>query len=228
VKKLRAALLGLCLSVAAFDAAAEEPSIDLALVLAVDCSFSVDASEFRLQMRGMGEAFRDPAVWDAIEAGRYKRIVVSAFQWSDNDNQVTIIPWTMIDSRESAQQLGATLETMTRRTVEGGTSITNALIYAAALFDAAPAALRNTVDVSTDGRNNIGGPLPPVRNGLVARGITINALAIANEFPTLDKYAETHIIGGHGSFVVKTSSYDDFGAAILRKLIREITGPGIV
>ena len=35
---------------------AEADEVDLALVLAVDCSFSVDAKEFALQMQGLGQA----------------------------------------------------------------------------------------------------------------------------------------------------------------------------
>lgn len=38
----------------------------LALVLAIDVSSSVDASDYRLQMRGLGEAFEDREVVDAI------------------------------------------------------------------------------------------------------------------------------------------------------------------
>jgi hypothetical protein len=228
MNRLRAALLVLLLSLLPMTARAEGEEVDLALVLAIDCSFSVDASEFRQQMQGTGQALRDDAVWEAIEMGRTKRIAITVFQWSDNDNQVTVVPWTVIDSKETAQAVGASLEILSRKTVEGGTSITNAMLFAAALFDSAPVAIRKVIDVSTDGRNNIGPPLPPVRDHIVSNNISINALAILNEFPMLHKYAEKHIIGGHGSFVVKAESYDDYGAAILRKLIKEITGPGVV
>ena len=33
-------------------------AVDLALALAIDCSFSVDADEFRLQMEGLGQIGR--------------------------------------------------------------------------------------------------------------------------------------------------------------------------
>jgi hypothetical protein len=206
----------------------DEPGYDLALVLAIDCSFSVDSSEFRLQMQGLGQALQDPDIWEAVQQGPKRRIAITAFQWSDNTNQMTIVPWTTIDNQQAAIALGQELEVMPRRLAEGGTSITNALLFAQTLLDSAPAATRRVVDVSTDGRNNIGPPLPTVRNRLVAQGITINALAIVNEFPNLDKYAEAQIIGGQSAFVVKAENYDDYGAAILRKLIKEITGPGTV
>jgi hypothetical protein len=201
--------------------------VDLALVLAIDCSFSVDATEFRLQMQGLGQALQDPSVMEAIRLQPRQRIVITAFQWSDNDNQRIVLPWTVIASPEDAMAAGQKLETMTRELAEGGTSISHALIFADSLFADAPSAARYVIDMSTDGRNNIGPPVAPVRDQIVLRGVTINALAITNEFPELDRYAERQIAGGAGNFVVKSQTYDDYGAAMLRKLIKEITGPGM-
>ena len=48
------------------DVGAQGRQVDLALVLAIDCSFSVDANEFRLQMEGIGKAFLEPDVKTAI------------------------------------------------------------------------------------------------------------------------------------------------------------------
>jgi Protein of unknown function (DUF1194) len=47
-------------------ARAQSGDVDLALVLAIDCSFSVDTSEFRLQMQGLGKALRRKEIHDAI------------------------------------------------------------------------------------------------------------------------------------------------------------------
>ena len=62
---------------------------------------------------------------------------------------------------------------------------------------------------------------------MVSQGITINALTILNEWPTLDSYFENNVVGGAGNFVMPANDYDDFAEAIYRKLLREITGPGI-
>ena len=59
---------------------AEDYEVDLVLVLAVDCSFSVDYKEFALQMEGLGEAFRRPEVKRAISLGNLQRIAVSVVQ----------------------------------------------------------------------------------------------------------------------------------------------------
>jgi len=115
-----------------------------------------------------------------------------------------------------------------RRVVQqGGTGISAALIFGGSLMTLAPAATRRVIDLSTDGRNNLGRPVYQARDQLVARGITINGLAIVNEWPTLDRYLEREVTGGPANFVVKAESYDDFGAAMQRKLIREIVGPGL-
>ena len=60
------AILGLSLKT---DVRAQGPHVDLALVLAIDCSFSVDANEFRLQMQGLGSAFLQPDIKKAITGG---------------------------------------------------------------------------------------------------------------------------------------------------------------
>jgi hypothetical protein len=206
---------------------AEDYEVDLALVLAVDCSFSVDFTEFALQMEGLGEAFRQPEVKRAIALGNLQRIAVSVVQWSDESNQMVVLPWTIIDSDEDSELVGETLARMPRRLAEGGTSISSALLYSAVHLARAPRSPRRVIDMSSDGRNNVGVPVPPVRDRLVAQGITINALAILNEWPTLDIYFQNQVVGGEGHFVIPANDYAAYREAILRKLLKEITGPGI-
>ncbi|MBC8036402.1 MAG: DUF1194 domain-containing protein [Rhizobiales bacterium] len=206
---------------------AQDSAVDLALVLAVDCSFSVDAVEFRLQMEGLGRAFLRPEVRKAIQAGHRQRIAVIVMQWSDEGNQMVVLPWTIVAGDADADEVGHILARMPRRLAEGGTSISAALIYGQALFATAPPAERRVIDVSTDGRNNIGAPVDAARDRVVASGITINGLTILNEWPTLDIYFEEQVAGGEGHFVMPANNYDAYGDAIYRKLLKEITGPGI-
>lgn len=206
---------------------AEEPRVDLALVLAIDCSFSVDATEFKLQMEGLGLALMRPEVKQAIRAGNHQRIAVAAMQWSDEGNQKVILPWTIITGDADADEAGQILRHMPRRLAEGGTSISAALMFAEAVLETAPPAERRVIDVSSDGRNNIGPPVSRVRDRLVAKGITINALTILNEWPTLDLYFNKQVAGGTGYFVIPANDYQAYAEAIYRKLLKEITGPGI-
>lgn len=206
---------------------ADDPEVDLALILAIDCSFSVDSREFALQMEGMGRAFQREEVKEAIASGARQKIAVAVVQWSDDRNQIVTLPWTVISGGADADELGKLLAAMPRQLTEGGTSISAALAFSAPLFAAAPSAERRVIDVSTDGRNNSGPPVSPMRDRLVAQGITINGLTILNEWPTLDSYFENNVAGGTGYFVIPAKDYDDYAEAIYRKLLREITGPGI-
>jgi hypothetical protein len=206
---------------------AQDYDVDLALILAIDCSFSVDTREFALQMEGIGRAFMREEVKKAIAQGQRQRIAVAVVQWSDERNQIVSLPWTMVSGDADADELGKLLMNMPRQLTEGGTSISAALGFSAPLFAAAPSAERQVIDVSTDGRNNSGPPVSPMRDRLVAQGITINGLTILNEWPTLDTYFENNVAGGVGFFVIPANDYEDYGEAMFRKLLREITGPGI-
>ena len=209
-------------------ARAQTADVDLALVLAIDCSFSVDTTEFRLQMQGLGQALRRKEIHDAIAQGTTGRIAVSVFQWSDDRSQLIVVPWTIIDGSASANALADRLETMPRKLAEGGTSISSAMRFAAAMLEAAPMrSERLVMDISSDGRNNIGISTDRVRNDIVNRGITINGLVIINEWPTLDRYFEQQVVGGPAHFVIVANDYPAYAEAIYRKLLREITGPGV-
>ena len=206
---------------------AQDFEVDMALVLAVDCSFSVDLGEFALQMEGLGQAFRRAEVKHAIALGNLQRIAVSVVQWSDESNQAVVLPWTIIASDDDAELLGERLARMPRTLTEGGTSISSALLYSAALLTKAPRTPRHVIDVSSDGRNNVGVPVNAVRDRVVAQGITINALTILNEWPTLNIYFQNQVAGGEGHFVIPANDYEAYADAIYRKLLKEITGPGI-
>ena len=162
--------------------------VDLALVLAVDSSYSVDTTEYRLQMEGLASAFLTREVIDAIKNGPSGRIAVSVVQWSDLKSQVVVIPWTIISDEKSAADLSSRISQTQRQTASGGTSITTMIKKGAAMLSNLPFyAERKVIDISADGRNNNGGDPRPIRNLVAASGITINGLAIINEVITLDK-----------------------------------------
>ncbi len=205
----------------------EDGAVDVALALAIDVSYSVDSFEHRLQMEGFGQALQSDEVMQAIKGGRHQRIAVVVYQWSDATNQQVIIPWTVIATQADAQRIAKNLAEGRRKVKEGGTAISAALLFGAEQFATAPGADRRVIDLATDGRNNIGRPTTVARDLVVAQGITINGLAISNEWKELARYLERQVIGGSSSFVEDARSYDDFGATMLRKLVREIAGPGV-
>ncbi len=221
------AILASSSGLAADDPAAVRP-VDLELVLAVDISSSVSREEFQLQAQGLATAFRDPAVVQAIAAAGDLGIAVALVQWSDNRRQFLATDWTLVSDAPSADAFAETLAVMPRRVVGGGTAIGGALAFSVKQIESnAFAGLRKVIDVSGDGRTNQGRPDIPLRDMAVARGVTINGLAIRNEDPELDRYYRANVIGGPGAFVVTANDYRSFAEAILAKLVREITGPPV-
>ena len=137
------------------------------------------------------------------------------------------MPWTVISTDDEIDAFADKLNSATRDLAEGGTSISSALLYSAVLMSKAPKSLRQVIDVSSDGRNNIGLPVAGARDRLVSLGITINGLAILNEWKTLDTYFQNQVVGGQGHFVIPANDYSAYSDAIYRKLLKEITGPGV-
>ena len=118
------------------------------------------------------------------------------------------------------------------------TSLSGAIDYSATLFAGNGfEGVRQVIDISGDGVNNRGRPPVLARDQAVAAGITINGLPILNDRPNpwggaapidLDRYYEENVIGGPGAFYIAARDFDDFAAAILSKLIREIAGRRIL
>lgn len=219
--RVAAASAALCILLGG--AAQAQQSVDLALVLAVDSSGSVDANEFRLQMDGLAGAFRHPVVVQAIERGEHGAIAVTLFEWSSQGQQHVGLPWTVVSDAESADVVAAIIDNSPRSIIGGSTSISDALRFAAALFPQCGCiAERMVVDVSGDGSNNNGPPPDMIRDQLVERGIVINGLTILTEEPRLREYFEASVIGGTGAFVMVAEDYRSFGNAVLAKLLTEI------
>ncbi len=221
--RLKVAILVLGWLAAAPGARAEP--VELELVLAVDSSFSVDREEFDLQMSGLARAFRDPRVIAANRACGDHGIAVCLAQWADNGQQSMALDWTAIHDADSAETFARRLEQTPRLIVGASTSITGALKFSMRQFERNGfEGRRLVIDVSGDGRHNQSTGPAAQRERAVDMGITINGLAILNEDHQLDRYYRDHVIGGTGAFVMTTDSYRDFAEAIVRKLVREISG----
>jgi hypothetical protein len=206
--------------------------VDLALVLAVDVSGSVDEAEAALQRKGYVDAITDPRIVKAIGSGILGRIAVTYLEWAGDGWQTPVIDWTMIDGPASAN---AFAKKLSDAPIGGGpwTSISDAIDFSVALHETSPfEATRKVVDISGDGPNNTGGFVVHARDEAVAKRVTINGLAIMNDrpnfgrvpMPNLDLYYRHCVIGGRGAFVIVANGFKDFAQAIRRKLILEIAG----
>ena len=216
-------LLGLLLLLFAPQSSAA-PVTDLALVLAIDGSYSVDDFEHSQQLQGTAEAFRSEAVRDAIEALPNGQIAVMLMQWSSEGSQVASLPWQIVQGGEGALALADQIESLGRHTRDGGTSISAALSYALLQLKRCPCLpVRRIIDLSGDGRQNNGPSLALVRAKAAAEGVTVNGLAILNEVRTLHYYFERQLIAGPSAFVEPATDYADYARAIRRKLLRELS-----
>lgn len=195
----------------------------VALVLAIDVSESVSSGRYTLQREGIARAFESPQLIEAIAAvpGGIQALVL---EWSDPEKIAITVGWTRIANRSSAAAFAAQVRA-SKRSSSGLTAIGPALLAAAAAFDYVPEeASHKVIDISGDGMANFGLPPAEARDKLVARGITINGLAILSEEPWLDDYYRKNVIGGSASFVMVAKDYESFAEAMLRKLVQEVAG----
>ena len=198
--------------------------VQLELILAVDASLSVSDEEFALQLQGLAKAFRNETVVAAIRASGDHGVAVMLLQWSDRAQQAVSVDWTLVRDTGSASVFAQLVARAPRAYDGAGTAIGRALETSIPLFQSNGfEGDRRVIDLSGDGIDNRG-PLPArMRDIAVASGIVVNGLAILNEDRYLDLYYEKNVIGGTGAFVVTAADYEDFAAAIVRKLIREIS-----
>lgn len=200
--------------------------VDLALVLAIDVSESVNQQEYRMQVEGLAEAFRAPEVSAAIRNGPHGAIAVSVVLWAGSFDQRVALPWTRIAGADSAHDLAVTLDSLPRLGTRGATAIGAALLYSARQFNRLPMnADRLVIDVSGDGRSNTGPALDPARQHLASQGITVNGLAIETDYDWLGVYFDLRVKTGFGAFVEVAHNFEDYRRAIRRKLLREIRPP---
>jgi hypothetical protein len=197
--------------------------VDLELVLAVDCSRSINDAEFALQAQGYAAAFRHPSVLRAIQSGERRAIAVTYVQWAGPFLQNQAIGWTLVNDGESALEFADRFEAAPRAFYGGGTSLSGIIDFGRTLFPKSGfSGRRRVIDISGDGINNSGRLATSARDDAVREGLTINGLAILTEVGGLDEYFRDNIMGGEGSFVVAAENFDSFAQAILNKLIREI------
>ena len=204
----------------------DRATVDLHLVLAVDVSGSVNEQRFQLQKAGYVTAFRDPRLLRAILAGQASSIAVTMVQWTGPNLQVSVLPWTLIKDEASVAAVANRIAAAPRELFGGGTSISGVIDYATGLFQRSPfTGGRHVIDISGDGANNRGRPAAVARDEAINAGIVINGLPILELEPDLEEFYRRNVIGGPNAFVIPVAHFEEFGDAILKKLILEIAAP---
>lgn len=208
------------------DAQADEIGVDVALVLAVDVSASVDDEEAMLQRQGYALAFASKEVQDAIAAGFIGRIAVTYVEWADSHFQRTIVDWFVIEDEVTAAAF-ATLLAAEPPKKGGGTAIGDALLFSAGRFADLPVmAERQIIDISGDGISTEGTNVKIARDLVLAAGITINGLPVEvrPDYKAITDYYREYVVGGVGHIVITSAGGQDFVNAVRTKIALEIAG----
>ena len=216
-------------------APARAESVDLELVFAADGSGSIDDAEMRLQRQGWADALTNPDVLNGIKDGPAGAIAVAFMEWGGPSSQVLIVDWHVIRDAASAKVFADKLIGAPRGAY-GYNSISNAIDFSVRLVETnAHEGTRKVIDVSGDGPNMNGRSLEQARGDALAKGFTINALAIRRPGSgrpggpggmSLEDYYGQSVIGGPGSFVEIADEMRPFALAARRKLLTEIAGTG--
>lgn len=226
-------------AIAMLPAMARAQTVDVAIALAADVSRSIDDEEFQLQRRGYAAAVTNPRFVQAVQAGAHGAVALCFLEWAGPDQLAVVAKWMVIRDGEGTAEFAKILLDAPR-SFAGRTAIGAGIDFAVAQLEAdGVAAKRRIIDVSGDGSNNSGRLVTAARDEAVAKGITINGLAIINEKtggePGTFLYAHTHppgglpnyyrenVIGGPGAFVLQIVNFDTFAEAMTNKLLTEVS-----
>ncbi len=196
---------------------------EVALVVALDVSRSVDKFEYVLMRNGIGHAFLDDDIIRLI-SWMPGGMQVTVTQWGGSGQQRQPIAWRRLSNRESVIEFVEDLITINRGFWMAETSVSEALLHADLMFHQLEnPCRRQVIDVSGDGISNAGPEAKPISDTIATRGITINGLVVAGARPDPVVYYLSEVVRGPLSFVEVTHSYDDYDQAMKRKLLRELT-----
>lgn len=200
--------------------AAPVQACEVALMLAVDVSGSVDAREYRIQMDGLAAALIDRSVAAALVSGQVK---LALMQWTGTGRQSVVINWTQINNEADVVRFADQVISEPRLWRDYSTAVGEALALSLAYFAQVPDCKRHVIDISGDGESNEGRLPRDMWDDLASAQITVNALVIEESSPGLTAYFEEEVITGPGSFAMTANTFDDYPEQIVRKLFRELT-----
>lgn len=197
--------------------------VNLALVLALDCSASVYFDEFNLLANGSAAGLRDADVRTGLLGPPFGASLLSLVLWSGEGAQAVAVDWTVVSTPAEVEAFALLVENVSRAVPAGATAIGEALLVAEKLLALAPRrSSRQVIDVAGDGRSNQGAAPGPIRDRLAAAGVTINGLCVLHAEPDLVASYTNEVIGGVGAFALTCQNYDGFAVAMRQKLVREI------
>lgn len=193
---------------------------EVALMLAVDVSGSVDPEEYRIQMDGLADALEDRTIAGALVGGQAQ---VALMQWTGTGRQRVVTTWSQMQSREDVALFASQVRTEPRIWRNFSTAIGEALSLSIDYFALVPECRRRVIDISGDGPSNEGRLPSALWEALAAAEITVNAMVIEESEPGLTAYFEQEVITGVDAFAVTANTFEDYPREIRHKLYRELT-----
>lgn len=196
---------------------------EVALVLAIDVSGSIDAGEYRVQAEGTAAALQDPAVAEALLGGQ---VALTVLHWSSLGQQSVILPWSRMLSPRHLNTAADQIRTAPRAFAGSDTAVGEALDRALALFAEVPDCKRRIIDISGDGPENMGNTARAARSRATAAGVAINAIAIEDlgQSTAITRFYRDWVIT-KGGFVITSRGVNAYPQAIRQKLLRELEKP---
>jgi hypothetical protein len=206
-----------------------------ALALALDVSGSVDAREYRQQVLGVAAALDSAGVRQRLMAMPSAPVRLMVYEWSGPQDQYTLVPWTEVNTEADINIMIETLRQTVRREATPGTALGIAMRQGARYLNEQSECWKRTLDISGDGKSNMGPHPALLRDRLARTGITINGLVVGVDDPDmgdirqaeigeLSAYYRTEVIQGPDAFVQTAIGYGDYARAMEAKLIRELEG----
>lgn len=195
--------------------------VGVELQLLVDVSASISAAEFQLQRSGYAAAFNEPSIIAAIEANE-GGIAVQMVHWSGVDQQKIVIDWTHLTDAASSKAFSAKIAAAPRSFVAGLTAVQAVLLFGSTQFDNDFQGKKLITDISGDGFcNDPGKGLCGTagKDAMTALKVRVNGLVIDGD-PAVESYYKTDVLTNGGKLFTAASS-DDFGAAIIQKILAE-------
>ena len=232
-RRLRKVLAALSFTFWVTSSAGADAACRQALALGLDVSGSVDEAEYQLQLQGLAAALMSDDVRASLMRLPDAPVRILVFEWSGQDYQRVLIPWTDITSPSRLKAVSEQLRSTTRRQAPPTTALGQAIQVGAGFLNQQPDCWKRTLDISGDGKNNTG-PEPHHVNGPEKIGdIVINALIIGVDATSRLSHAELSIaeltayfahrvLAGSGAFSEVAIGFEDYERAMRRKLIREL------
>ena len=203
--------------------------VDLAIVVSLDRSRSIDTADAEAQINGLIFTLRQTAFANVVAGGRQGRIGLSVVTWSSFGHHETILPWVQIAGPDDAELAVSILEAdFLRQKVARHGSLTDVALAIEVGIDQLAelpwTASRQVINIVADGVSNIRRLAAVDRDDALARGITINGLIMAHgdAIERLAEYFRSEVIGGPNSFLQVSTSNEDFANAMLRKMLLEM------